>query len=207
MRSTSNVIAGVCLIAAPTLQGLSTFFWRDGYQGVVAGALNVVAAVCWIVGLIAVFRSIENRVPRYVALALPLAVYGSIGGVTFGVQGMYEELLGVSHADAVQVLDQHLAAAYLAFWFPGPLFPLSVIVLGIVLTRIGRIPAAIGVLLCVGGAAFPLSRIPRLPAIAHVADLLLLVPFVYLGLRIATHALRPATEGTRPADEDSDRAL
>ncbi|MFY1672495.1 hypothetical protein ACN27G_21415 [Plantactinospora sp. WMMB334] len=53
---------------------------------------------------------------------------------------------------------------------------------------------AVGVLLCLGALAFPLSRISREAAVAHVADLLLLLPFLYLGVR----ALR-GRSGSRPA--------
>ncbi|WP_460806462.1 hypothetical protein [Micromonospora zhanjiangensis] len=160
MSSAATVIAGGCLVAAPAIQAGSTFFWRDQYQGTVAGALIVVASVCWIVGLVAVFRAIEHRVPRYAAVGLPLAVYGAIGGVCFGVQGIQEELFGVPHSEAVSLVNLHPLAAYLAFWFPGPLFPLSLFVLGLVLARLRAVPPALGVLISVAAVVFPASRIP-----------------------------------------------
>ncbi|MER7004528.1 hypothetical protein ABT297_15970 [Dactylosporangium sp. NPDC000555] len=184
-----NIVAGACLVAAPIFQGLSSYFWKDGFQGVNTGTLIILATVCWIVGLTAVFRSIEDRVPRYTALAHPLAMYGCVGGATFGIQGMQEELFNVSHAEAVRLLGEHPSAAFLAFWIAGVLFPTSVFVLGAVLIRIRAVPLAVGLLTCAGAVAFPLSRIPRVPAVAYAADLLLLLPFAYLGIRLAAQAL------------------
>jgi hypothetical protein len=131
------------------------------------------------------FRILLARVPRYAAIALPVAVYGCVGGAAFGLQGMQEELFNVSHAQAVRLLDQHPAAAYVAFWFAGTAFPISLFVFGVVLTRIRAVPVPIGVLVFVSAIAFPLSRIPREVALAHMADIALLVPFAYLGTRIA----------------------
>jgi len=181
----SALVGAGCLVAAPMLQGLSTFFWNDGSQGIDTGTLIVLATVCWIVGLTAVFRGIEDRAPRYTAIAYPLAMYGCVGGATFGVQGMLEELFRSDHTEAVRLIGEHPSAAYLAFWFAGSLFPLSVFALGAVLTRVRAVPAAVGVLICAGALAFPLSRIPREPLVAHLADLLLLVPFAYLAVRLA----------------------
>jgi hypothetical protein len=194
-----SVIAGICLTLAPALQALSTVFWRDGHQGITTGALLVPATACWIVGLVAVFRWIEPTVPRYAAIGMPAAVYGCLGGVTFGVQGMQEELFGVPHAEAVARVDTRPLAAFLAFWIAGPLFPVSTAVLGFVLARIHAVPFAIGALICLGGVAFPLSRIPREPVIAHIADVILLVPFAYLGLRMASGTARRVAPADGPA--------
>jgi hypothetical protein len=187
----SRTVAGICLIMGPALQGISTFYWRGHYQGVAAGTLIVLATVCWIVGLVAVYRLIEPRVPRYAAVGLPLAIYGCVGGASFGLQGMHEEMFGVSHARAVHLLHEHPAAANLVFWFAGPTFPLSMFVLGAVLLRIRAVPALIGVLLCVSAIAFPLSRIPREMSIAHLADLALLVPFAHIGVRMVMGRFQP----------------
>ncbi|GAA2606884.1 hypothetical protein GCM10010399_42280 [Dactylosporangium fulvum] len=189
MHRLRSIVAGGCLVAAPIFQGLSSYFWKDGFQGVNTGTLIILATVCWIVGLTAVFRSIEDRVPRYTALAHPLAMYGCVGGATFGIQGMQEELFNVSHAEAVRLLGEHPSAAFLAFWIAGVLFPTSVFVLGAVLIRIRAVPVPVGLLTCAGAVAFPLSRIPREPAVAYAADLLLLLPFAYLGIRLVVQAL------------------
>jgi hypothetical protein len=43
-------------------------------------------------------------------------------------------------------------------------------------------PLWAGILICVAAIAFPVSRIPRIRLVAHVADVLLLVPLAYTGL-------------------------
>ncbi|MEV5706808.1 hypothetical protein [Actinoallomurus sp. NPDC052274] len=205
MHSVSRTIAGICLILGPALQAISTFYWTDRYQGITAGTLIVVATTCWLVGLVAVYRIVEPRVPRYAAIALPVAIYGCVGGASFGLQGMHEELFNVSHTEAVRLIQQHPAAAYVTFWFAGPAFPLSLFVLGVVLTRIRAVPRPIGVLLFVSAIAFPISRVPREIAIAHLADFALLVPFAYLGARIALGhpVLTPAPDRSTAALPDS----
>ncbi|GAB2822770.1 hypothetical protein GCM10027176_28870 [Actinoallomurus bryophytorum] len=190
MQTSTRVIAGICLIAAPAVQALSTFFWNDHRQGITTGALIVIATVCWIVGVAAVFRLIEPRVPRFAAIGLPVAVYGCVGGTAFGVQGMNEELFNVSHAEAVRLLDEHQLAAMVGFWISGPLFPTSMFVLGLVLARIRAVPVATGLLISAGAIAFPLSRIPREVVIAHLADLVLLIAFAHLGVLLATGKMR-----------------
>jgi hypothetical protein len=191
MRDSTRVIAGVCLIVAPAVQALSTFFWDGHRQGVTTGALIVVATVCWITGLVAVFRLIEPRVPRYAAIGLPAAIYGCVGGTAFGVQGMDEELFNVSHTEAVRLLNEHPAAAFAAFWVAGPLFPAGMFVLGLVLARIRAVPVATGLLISAGAIVFPLSRVPRDALVAHLADLVLLVAFAHLGYLLAAGTIRP----------------
>ncbi|WP_192808784.1 hypothetical protein [Actinomadura montaniterrae] len=187
----TRVVAGGCLVAAPAVQGLSTFFWNGGDQGIAAGALVVVATVFWVTGLAALFRLVERRAPRYAAFAFPLAVYGCVGGAAFGVQGLCEELFGVPHDTAVDLLRDHQAAAQAAFWLAGPLFPISVFVLGAVLMRLRAVPLPAAALMSVGAVLFPLSRIPREAVVAHLADLLLLLPFAHLGVLMAMGRLAP----------------
>ena len=56
--------------------------------------------------------------------------------------------------------------------------------------RVRPVPRWVGALLCLSAIAFPASRIPRIDVVAHAADVLLLVPLVYVGLGF----LRPARE-------------
>lgn len=190
MQSSTRVIAGVCLIVGPAVQALSTFFWHGHRQGLTTGALIVAATVCWIVGIVAVFRLIEPRVPRYAAIGLPVAIYGCVGGASFAVQGMNEELFHVSHAEAVRLLNEHPLAANVGFWIAGPLFPTSMFVLGVVLARIRAVPVTTGLLISAGAIAFPASRVPREVLVAHLADLLLLIAFAHLGVLLATGKMR-----------------
>jgi hypothetical protein len=62
----------------------------------------------------------------------------------------------------------------------GPL--LSLLLLGINFIRTKSVHLWIGLLLCLGAIAFPVSRIPGLELTAHIADVFLLIPSVYMGI-------------------------
>ncbi|MFG3423730.1 hypothetical protein [Micromonospora sp. NPDC047730] len=170
------------LILGATLNLLASFFWEPDSQGVTAGTLVALSCFCWLVGLIGLYDRLRATAPRYVAVALPVTVFAVVGGVAFGVQSIHEGLVDVSHARTVELLNQYPFATTL-FWIAGPLFPLTLFALGLVLCRTRTAPLPVGVLLCLGAIAFPLSRITREVSIAHVADVLLLLPFLYLGAR------------------------
>ena len=71
------------------------------------------------------------------------------------------------------------------FW-PGPLFPLSLLVLSLVYWRTKAVPLWVAGLLAVGAVAFPLSRIVRIEWVAHLVDLALLIPACYVAWRLFT---------------------
>ncbi|MFG2050029.1 hypothetical protein ACGFIW_21690 [Micromonospora sp. NPDC048935] len=171
------------LILGPALNLLAGFFWQNDTQGVTAGTIIVLSTACWLIGLIGLFERLRPRTPKYVAVGLPVTVFGAIGGVAYGVQSIHEGLFAVSHADAVERLGEHPFAAFAVYWTCGPLFPLSLFVLGIVLARVRVAPLPVGIMVSVGAVVFPLSRVTREASVAHLADLFLLLPFLYLGLR------------------------
>ncbi|SIQ13696.1 hypothetical protein [Micromonospora avicenniae] len=170
------------LILGSTLNLLASFFWGPDSQGVTAGTLVALSCFCWLVGLIGLYDRLRATAPRYVAVALPVTVFATVGGVAFGVQSIHEGLFDVSHAQTIDLLNQYPFATTL-FWIAGPLFPLTLFALGVALGWTRTAPPAVGVLLCLGAIAFPMSRITREVSIAHVADVLLLLPFLYLGAR------------------------
>lgn len=171
------------LILGPALNVLAGFFWHDGSQGVTGGTLTALSTGCWLAGLIGIYERLRPRSPRYVAVALPVAVFGAVGGVAFAVQAIHEQLFGVTHAVAVDRLNEYPLAANLLFWICGPLFPTALAALGVLLLRLRAAPLPVGVLIVLGSLAFPLSRVTRQASLAHVADLLLLAPFLYLGIQ------------------------
>ncbi|MFG3685243.1 hypothetical protein [Micromonospora sp. NPDC047740] len=183
------------LILGSTLNFLASFFWEDDRQGITAGALVALSTACWLIGLFGLYERLRPAAPRFVAVALPVAVFGAVGGVAFGVQSVHEGLFDVSHATAVELLDERSAfAAYTLFWTAGPLFPLSLFALGLVLAWTRAAPVAVGLLISLGAIAFPLSRISREVWIAHLADVLLMLPFVYLGVRELMRRRRGAAQ-------------
>jgi hypothetical protein len=170
----------IFLILGPALNGAATFFWKPDTQGAVAGALSGVATGLWLIGILALCRRLPHRYERTL---VPLAVGGTVGGVAFSVQAVHEEMFGISHATAVEMLNGYPPAANALFWICGPLFPLTVAVLGVVLWRARAVPVPVSVLLVIAALAFPLSRMSREITVAHVADLLMLLPFGWLAVR------------------------
>ena len=184
--SLEQQVWGLCLVVGQLLMTLSTFFWQGRGYGVNVGMLVVLACVCWIPGMIGLFSLLKPRLPRYTALGLPVAIYGCVGGALFGFEGMYTAVFNIDHEVALQTWAQYSLPFNLALFWPGPLFPLTLLILGLVYLYTKTTPWWAALLLAAGGIAFPLSRIPRIEWIAHVADLLLLIPVLYLGVLLMT---------------------
>lgn len=190
-----RALQGTCLILGPALAATATFRWQDGRYGVRGGFVLALAMAVWLCGLLGVWDRIRERLPLLGSAGAPLAVLGALGGTTFALQGFFEAAFGLSAEQSLDALAEHPVESAILLWsVAGPAFPLSMIVLGVALIRARLAPLWVGLLLAFGGAAFPLSRIPREVAVAHLADLLLLVPSAYLGWRLlAGVAVRTAT--------------
>lgn len=187
---------GVSLIAGPALTVASTFLWdADGRHGVTGGALAALSSVVWLYGLLGLWDRLRPERPVWATIGSLAAILGSFGGIAFGLQGFYEGVFGLSGEQSLDALAEHPVAAQFVLWLPGPTFPLSMIALGVGLLLARKAPLWTAALFVLAGAAFPISRIPRIEAIAHVADLLLLIPSAYLGVTL----LVAFSGRTRPA--------
>jgi hypothetical protein len=176
----------VSLLAGPFLFATSSFYWTgDGEYGVVGGALLVMGSVFWIPAFAGLFSVLRPRMPRYAAWGFLASVYGAIcGGAAFAFQGMFIALHEVPHDQSLAALSAHPIIANLIFWVGGPAFPISLVGLGIVLARTRTVPWWVGMMLAVGGALFPIARIPRVEIMAHSVDLLMLIPAAYMGFNV-----------------------
>lgn len=173
---------GISLIIAPLLFAASTFFWINGEYSVSSATLIVLSMFFWIPALTGLFTLIKNSMPRYAVWGLWIAVYGCISGCGFALLGYFATIFNVSHQQYLQTLSNYPISSQLLLFAAGPLFPLSILLLGINLVRTKTVHVVIGMLLCFAALAFPLSRIQRIETVAHVADALLLIPTVYLGI-------------------------
>ncbi|MEU4427222.1 hypothetical protein AB0F81_41915 [Actinoplanes sp. NPDC024001] len=179
------------LILGPALNLAGGFFWTGDGPDATGATLISVGLGCWLIGLIGLYQGLRPRAPRHVPALLPLTVFGVIGGVAFSVQSLHEEIFGVSHERAIELLNAYPLPANVLYWLCGPLFPVSLMLLGAVLLKARAAPVPVVLLVLAGGLLFPLSRITRVEILIHAADLVLLLPFVYLGVR-ARDRLRPA---------------
>ncbi|CCH53304.1 hypothetical protein BN8_02389 [Fibrisoma limi BUZ 3] len=175
---------GLSLIIAPLLFSVSSFFWNNGEYTLTGGTLLVIGSVFWIPAFMGLFAKVRHKMPTYATWGLLIAIYGCISGSNFGIRGLYADVFGITKQALLDEAALFPLPFNLTMFWAGPLFPLSLLVLGIVLIRSKAVPVWTGLLLCVGALCFPLSRIPRSELMAHIADGILLVPLVYLGVRL-----------------------
>jgi len=175
-------VEGLCFILAPLLFAASTFFWRDGEYGMEAAILIIFSMFFWIPGLTGLFSLVRNEMPRYAVWGLWVAVFGCISGICFAFLGYLATVFNISHEQYLNSLSHYPVTSQILLFGSGPLFPLSILVLGINLMLKRSLPAWICILFCFAAVAFPLSRIPRIEWMAHIADLAMLVPSVAIAL-------------------------
>jgi hypothetical protein len=113
---------------------------------------------------------LEGRSPVGRAVVTALIAIGACAGAGFAT-----EINMVEHFGVERLMEQDTPSAFLALGIPGPMFPLGFVILGLLSFRHRTMPRAQALLLVAGGLLFPASRIPELPGLAIVADLLLLV--------------------------------
>ena len=176
----------ISLFAAPLLYAISGFFWINGGQyGVTCGTLIIIGSFFWVFALSGLFDLLVEQTPRYATWGRAIATYGCVcGGVGFGLQSMFSEMFNISHKAMLQAMVDYPIASNLIFWLAGPVFPLSILILGIVISIKRVVPFGIGILLSAGGLLFPLSRIFRIALVAHLVDLLMLAPALYIALYV-----------------------
>jgi hypothetical protein len=183
-QNTDRTLWGLSLILAPALFAASTFFWRTSGRveyGAIGGTIITIATVFWIPAFIGLFDLLKQSMPRYATWGLLIAIYGCIGGAAFGLEGLFAEAFRIPHDVRREAWAQFPTTFNLTFFWPGPLFPLSLLILGAMLIRTRSIPLWAGLLICLAAIAFPVSRIPRIALAAHAADVLMLIPLASTG--------------------------
>lgn len=175
----------ISLILGPALLAASSFFWDAGRYGVIGGVLSALATPVWLYGLLGVWEHLQQRLPRLGTLGIIGLIIGVFGGIAFGLQGFFEAVFGVSGAESLAATADHPLAANLVLWLPGPAFPLTMVLLGVLLFHTRAVPRPLAAAIVLGGAAFPASRILRVDLIAHGADLLLLGASIALAVLVA----------------------
>jgi len=170
------------LILAPLLQAVSTFFWTDGEYGVTGGTILIFSMIFWIPALLFLFGLVASKKPAYAAWGFLIAVYGFVSGVNFGFLGVLTEVFSIPHERYIHDLSKYPVSSNLLLFQAGPLAPLSLVVLGLVMLFTKVVDWKIAMLITLGGILFPLSRISRIELIAHIADTVQLIPMTVLGI-------------------------
>ena len=175
---------GVSLVLAPLLQAVSTFFWNDGEYGVTGGTILIFSMVFWIPALLFLFTLVGSKTPNYAAWGFLIAVYGFVSGVNFGFLGVLTDVFSISHEKYIQGLGEYPVSSNLLLFQAGPLAPLSLVVLGIVMFFTRVVDRKIALLIALGGILFPLSRISRSEVLAHISDTVQMIPMAVLGVQV-----------------------
>jgi hypothetical protein len=168
----------LALIVAPLLLALSTFFWQGDSVHYTGGIIQVYSFVFWIPAFLGLLSLLRPTMPAFSVWGILLIAYVSIAGNNFGMEGIYLAAFEWVGADAAQVAAVEGAmpvGGLLVLFIPGSLYPLTLLLLGFLLWRNRAVPPLLALLLCLGAIAFPLSRIPRIELLAHLADVLLLI--------------------------------
>ena len=180
----SEKFNGFVFVVAPLLFSLSTFYWQDGEYNVTGSTLLVISMVFWVPVFFVLFAFLKLRMPVYYHVGLIAAMYGTVvGGTGFGYLGYFATVFNVQHEAYITTLSSYPVSSNVLLFQAGPLFPLSLLILGINLIRTKSLPSWLGFMIVAGAIAFPLSRIPRIEWLAHTADLLLSIPLFVLGYR------------------------
>ncbi len=175
----------ISLILAPLFLSISQFYWTNGFLTNTSGWLQVLAFTLWIPAFQGMFSLIRDKMPNYAIIGFLIAIYACIGGNNFGVDGIYGEAIGINDMDEKNDLHEKFGmGGIVSLYLPGILFPLSLLVLGVILIRTKSIELWIGILFIIAAIGFPLSRIPREPIVAHLDNLLLLISHTLIALKI-----------------------
>ena len=185
----STKLNAISLIAAPALFAISSFFWQTEGQythySVTAGTLLIVGSVFWVFAFLALFHSLKDRFPRYATFGFFIAVYGCLcGGVAFPLRDIVTLAFHIPHKEMLETFASYPVFDNIVFWIGGPAFPSSLLVLGVVLATSRKWEWWMGVLIVLGAVLFPVSRITRIELIAHIDDVLMLIPLSYLGINL-----------------------
>ena len=168
----------VAMVAAPILLLAATgIFAADGsfYESRAGGAVQFVAMGVMALAIAGLTRLIEGDLPRAAAVAAVVGHLGVTAGAGFGIERMFTAM-GSPALDA--------AGAAVPLYPIGTLFPLGMVIFGVCLARAPRAdwPRWAGYALAVGGVLFPLSRIPGITSLGLLADALIAVGLVPVGL-------------------------
>ena len=187
MKETSSAektVWGVSLIIAPILMAVSTFYWDKGRYNITGGTLVVLNSLFLIPAFMGLFSLVKNKYPRYAAWGQLMATVGCIAGANFGFADFYAHAFNIPHQTYLDTLAKYPVAANLLLFQTGPLVPLSLLLLAVVMLRVRTVDTWLAVVMCAAAIMFPSSRISRNEILAHINDALWFVSLAYVGIKM-----------------------
>lgn len=184
-------VAGVGLIAGALLWAPTTLF--DYSRGTLfgAGALGLLLYALLLPGLLQIARLLRQGAPRLSVIAGLMATFGCVGAATFQTALLHEwaaRTAGTPEATMAAIMEVTEGRVFPVLVILSIQFPISLLTLGVGLFRAGAAPAWVAALLGIGAIAFPVGHIGSIQLVTHLAETLLLVPLIWLGLRFLAGA-------------------
>ncbi|WP_461003045.1 hypothetical protein [Streptomonospora sediminis] len=176
-------LQAAALLLGPIIFAVSPFFWTNGHYGVNGGMLIALSMVPWVYGLIGEYDRIREHAPNIAGIWLLLVLVGMFGSIAFGLQGFFEGTFGLEGRPALEGFDDYPPQGVLVLWLPGPVFPLALLVFGLIIAWTRTSPLWVAALICLAAIAFPAGRVLRLEWVAYLVDVLVIVPFAHLAWR------------------------
>lgn len=175
---TDKKFRAICLVLGQLIVTISSFFWQENGRHTINGSVLVFFSMLFLsIGFIGLFDLLKQKLPLYSRLGFLYAMYGIFGGTAFAFEGLYSDIFNISDKIGVEAARLYPVQMNLVLFWSGPAFPLSLLILGIVLARTKTVKWWVGTLLSLGGITFPISRILRIEWLAHLNDILLLGVF------------------------------
>jgi hypothetical protein len=174
----------ICLVSGQILFTATTFFWTvDGRYTTNASTIMFFSMLFWSVAFMGLFNQLKSVMPIYAKIGLLYALYGTFGGAVFSVEGIFENALEIRKI-GLTAADKFPLQMNLVMFQSGPAFPISLIILGIVLPLKRKISWFSGIFLAISGLLFPAGRIARSLLLAHITDFLLLAAVCWLSFEM-----------------------
>jgi hypothetical protein len=203
MNNASNIqkrIWLLAIVAAPALITLAHFFGEGFGLNATTGWIGVLSFTLWIIAFQGMFGLVEHRFPVYAAMGFMVSIWAAVAGTNFMVDGIYMEALGIDTVNAKNNFHSKFGfAGLMAFYLPGILFPLTLMVLGVQMRRAGAISLFTSVLFVVSAIGFPVSRIPRIPLFIHADNILLLLSHILVAVEVYRSWFRRSDAATELA--------
>ncbi len=191
-------IFGISLIGAPLLLLLSSMF--HGLENDTwSGTFGFYAFLFYIPAGMALTSLLAERTPRWAVIARIPLFFACLGGAAYSVTrallGSAEGTINTAAMTKLREIEDFGLPFILNM--PGLSFPLMMVAIGITLWRTGAVSAVHGIGIALAAVAFPMSRIPDVPALYFISDTLFLVTLGAIGLRFLAAA--PAHVSVRQA--------
>lgn len=175
----------VMLVIGQILFVITTFLWEEnGRYSINAGTLMVFSMLFWTIGFYGLFDWIKEKLFVYSRIGLIYALYGIAGGFAFAFEAVYTEAFNLPGKISVEAHKLYPVQMNLVLFLSGPAFPLTLLILGIMLAVTGKVNWITGILFAFGGISFPLGRILRIQWVSHLTDLILLIAVSMIALKM-----------------------